>query len=346
MKHARIRASTVVVALAVALAVPLPAAAASATPITWTPLPSVEPGAQVTLSTNDLPALFAAGCGSGPAVQVTVAGQPVTAANLDWAIVLTLPLALRPGSVLAVSAPSCHAVGTQVLTVATPIIAQATAQVVTVAGGQETATAGQIVTITGTGFGAAQGTGFAVLLDGRPCTGCQIQGWNAGEIVVTLPQGLATGAYSLAVRTVAGTSPSVPLYVLSVADAAALAAGKTVALPWASGSGRASGAGGGGSGRAGPSGTRSPTGGRQPGTGGGTGNPSGGRSGHGTGWPWLLLVGLGSVAAAALALAPWRRRSRVGAGQVQVGAPEPEAEEAQAAEPEAPETDPEGGDVP
>lgn len=339
MRHTRSIAAAS--ALVLAFAAPLPAAAAGTTPITWTPLPAVEPGQEISLYTNDLPALFAAQCSSGSAVQVSVGGLPVTAANLDWAILFTLPLSMRPGAQLVVSAPSCHASGSQVLTVATPIIAQATAQVVTQAGGRETATAGQPVTVTGTGFGVAEGPGFAVLLDGQPCGGCQIQGWNAGEIVVTLPQTLDTGAYSLSVSTSVGTSPTVPLYVLSVADAAALAAGKTVALPWASGSGRP---GGGGSGRALPSGsgTRSPTGG---GRDGGAGSPGGGgRSGHGAaGWQWPLLVGLGSLVAALAALAPWRRKRRAGAGQVQVEAPEPEPP---AAEPEAEEQDPEGGDAP
>lgn len=340
------------VAAFLALAVPLPAvAAAGTTPITWTPLPAVEPGAQVTLSTDDLPALFAAGCGSGPAVQVSVAGQPVTAANLDWAILLTLPLSLRPGAQLVVSAPACHAVGSQVLTVAQPVIATATAQIVTEAGGQETATAGQTVTVTGTGFGVAQGPGYALLLAGQPC-GCQIEGWGAGVIEATLPQTLATGAYSLAVRTSVGTSPGVPLYVLSVADAQALAAGKPVTVPWASsagtgapqGGGGADGSGapsGGGQGTPPRSGTGSHAGGR-PGAG-GRGAHAGG-SEHGVAWPWLVLVGLASVAAAVLALP--RRPRRVGAGAVQVQTPEPEPE-AQAAEPEAgPETGPEGGDAP
>ncbi len=335
------RSVVAVSALAVALAVPLPAAAG--TPITWVPLPAVEPGAQVTLSTDDLPALFQAGCGSNSAVQVTVGGQLVAAANLDWAIVLTLPLTLRPGAVLAVTAASCHAQGSQVLAVAVPIVAGATARVVTVAGGQETVTAGQPVTITGTGFGAGQGAGFAVLLEGQPCTDCQIGGWNAGEITATLPQGLATATYTLAVRTTAGTSPPVPLYVLSTSAAQALAAGKPVALPWAPGAG---GTGGAGSGQATRSGTGSHAGG-QAGSG-GSGNPGGGGGGHhGAAWPWVALVALGSLAAAALAaLAPWRRKRRVGAGQVQVQTPEPEAEEAQAAAPEAQEQDPAGGDTP
>ena len=341
MQYSRTIAAAVAV-LALAAAAPA-VAAASTTPITWYPLGAVEPGAQIDLYTNDLPALFAGGCGSGTGVKVTVGGVPVAAANLDWAILLTLPLDLRSNAQIVVTAPACHAEGSQVLNVATPIIAQATAQVVTQAGGQETATAGQPVTVTGTGFGVGQGPGFEVLLSGQPC-GCQDEGWGAGEIIITLPQGLATAAYTLAVRTSAGTSMNVPLYVLSVSDAQALAAGKQVALPWASGSGRAGGAGGGGSVRAVPSGsgTRSPTGG---GRDGGAGSPGGGgRSGHGAaGWQWPLLVGLGSLVAALAALAPWRRKRRAGAGQVQVEAPEPEPP---AAEPEAEEQDPEGGDAP
>lgn len=331
MRHTRSIAAAS--ALVLALAAPLPVAAASTTPITWTPLPAVEPGQEVSLYTTDLPALFHAGCGSGEAIQVTVAAKPVSAANLDWAILFTLPLSLRPGAVLAVSAPACHAAGSQVLTVATPIIAHATAQIVTEVGGQQTATAGQPLTVTGTGFGVAEGPGFAVLLDGQPCGGCQIQGWNAGEIVVTLPQTLDTGAYSLSVSTSVGTSPTVPLYVLSVADAAALAAGQHITIPWASATHPAI-----------PTGTPSRTGSGRPGTGRSSDPGTGGRSTHGAGWPWVALIGLGSVAAALAALVPWRRKRRVGAGQVQVGVPEPEPE-ALAAEPGTPEQDPEGGDT-
>ena len=58
-------------------------------------------------------------------------------------------------------------------------------------------------------------------------------------------------------------------------------------------------------------------------------------------WRWLVLAG--SLAAAFLALAPWRRRRRGTAGNVQMETTEAEAP---AAEPEAPEKGPTGGDEP
>ena len=313
-----------------ALAVASPALAAGATPITWVPLPAVEPGSQILLDVTDDATLFAVQCGGITPVVATVGGVAVPAANEDWAIQVTLPLNLAPGATLSVTARSCHAFGSQTLTVATPVIAHATAQVVEV-GGQETATAGQSVAIAGTGFGAGQGPGFAVLLNRQVCVACQVESWSAGFISVVLPQNLPTAAYRLAVRTSAGTSPTVPLYVLSTSDAQALASGQTVAVPWASG----------GASSTHPS---APTTSRSGSSTEPADNPGGGRAGHGhgVGWPWLALIGLGSVAAAFLAL---RRRPRRGAaGIVQVQTPEPETE-APTAAPEAPEQNPTGGDT-
>lgn len=307
-------------ALALALAVPLPAAAAGLAP---QPLGAVEGGQTITVT---VPGLMTGEVCHGP-VTVDVGGVSATVLAAGGVggdqILLTLPAAVATGQTLTVT--QCGESGTESIRVLQPVIRSATSTVTTEVGGHRALTAGGRVIITGSGLGVL-GSGH-VLLDGRAGR-VQVLDWGFGSIVAVLDPALATGTYSLSVRTGGGTSNSTVLHVLSVSAAQALASGQTVSVPWAT-SGASS------THPSSPTTSRSRSGTRP------TGNPGGGRSGHGSGWPWVALVGLGSVAAALAALAPWRRRRRVGAGSVQVETTEPEAP---ADAPEAPEQDPTGSD--
>ena len=323
MQNVRIFAA--VAALAVALAAPIPAAAAGLAP---QPLGAVEGGQTITVTVPGL--MTGEVCHSPVTVDVGGVSAAVLAAGGVGGdqVLLTLPPAVATGQTLTVA--QCALSGSEPIQVLMPVVHTATATVTTEAGGQTAITAGARISISGSGLGV-MGSGN-VLLNGQ--TGqVQVLGWGYGDIMAVLSPSLSTGTYTLSVRTGGGTSNATTLHILSISASQALASGQTVSVPWATG---------------GASSTHPPTGtpsrsrsGTRP-----TDNPGGGgRSGHGAaGWQWPLLVGLGSLSAALAALAPWRRKRRVGAGSVQVQTTEPEAEEAQAAAPETPEQDPEGGD--